>query len=286
MVYVLSRDEIIAKFNANQLLIEEPDRLFTQWASQAYAWNSPFQQCSIDLHVGKIYVPETQPNELGGAYSPKTDEHVLETGHTVMIRTKEKITLPDDIGGICFSPSRLALKAVLITNMGHVDPGYSGHLHFTAINMGKEPFTFRGNDIVCTMIFFQLRNSVPPFGSEHFTTVNNGASQIQIPTVVANYFPKLAKDFVDVTKRAQTIAKKEIDDAKLWQIGIPLLIALLTLIAGFVQTYYNNPLEKDVSQLKSKIEILESKQNYEPRIIDLENKLAKDKKTGKISHGN
>ncbi|GFO61926.1 hypothetical protein GMST_42510 [Geomonas silvestris] len=275
---VLSRDELIALFNANELIIEDSDGFFAQWAGQCYAWNSPFQQCSIDLRVGKIYVPETQPNELGGSYNPKLDEHVLDTGHTIMIRTKEKITLPDDIGGICFSPSRLALKAVLITNMGHVDPGYSGHLHFTAINMGKESFTFRGKDIVCSMIFFKLGNRVAPFGNEHFTTVNNGSVQIQIPTVVANYFPKLAKDFVDVSKRAQAIAKAEINDTKLWQIGVPALAAALAVIAGAVQVYINKPWEREISQLKSKIETLETKQNYESRIIELEKKVLKPKR--------
>jgi deoxycytidine triphosphate deaminase len=147
-----------------------------------------------------------------------------------MIRTKEKITLPDNIGGICFSPSRLALKAVLITNMGHVDPGYSGHLHFTAINMGKEPYTFRMNDTICSMLFFKLSERVQPYGKEYFTTMKSSKEDLHVPSVISNYFPKLARDFVDVEKRAQSVAKEEIDKTKFWQIGVPIITALIIAI--------------------------------------------------------
>jgi len=137
---VLSRDEIISLFTSNALKIETPDNFYRAQAALNYSYDNSFQQCSLDLHVGSIYIPESDNGGPGSMTHPKTDDCVLSTGETVLISTREKITLPNNIGAICFSKSSMALKGVLITNMGHVDPGYSGHLHFTAINMGKEKF--------------------------------------------------------------------------------------------------------------------------------------------------
>lgn len=274
----LSREEIIDLFRSKLLEIDDSDGFIGTWINREYSWDNPFQQCSIDLRVGYIYVPETEPNSPGGAYNPKTGEHVLNTGHTVMVRTKEKIGLPNNIGGLCFSPSHLALKALLITNIGHVDPGYSGHLHFTAINMGKEPYTFRKNDVICSMIFFKLSEKVPPYGEEHFTKIGSDKEGISVPTVISNYFPKLARDFVDVEKRAQSIAKNEIDKTKFWQIGVPIITAVIIAIFSLSQIWFTKPWEKEQSQINSKIESLEKRLNYEVRIKEIENILSKRQK--------
>ena len=133
---VLSRPEIIALFNSQELKIETSDDYHSTKANLAYSRENPFQHCSLDLRVGAIYIPESKEGDLGSMSHPRTDDYVLGTGGTALIKTKEKITLPSDVGAICFSPSSMALKGVMITNMGHVDPGYSGYLHFTAINMG------------------------------------------------------------------------------------------------------------------------------------------------------
>jgi deoxycytidine triphosphate deaminase len=265
---VLSRDELIALFNAEVLRIEHSG--LTEWANRDYSEKNPFQQCSIDLSVGHIYVPETDPEKLGGALNPKIDEHVLEAGHTVMIRTKDKITMPANIGGICFSPSRLALKAILITNMGHVDPGYSGHLHFTAINMGREAFTFRDGDIICSMIFFRLANEVQPFGPERFDPFITATRTLPIPHVIAQFFPKLAKDFVDVQKRAEAVADKKIKEIKLWQWLVPIITGVVLAFGTFIHLWINKPLEIEVSKIKEQIMAIEKKSNFEERLIRLE----------------
>lgn len=271
----LTRDEIIHLFKINELKINDPDETFQNWAERDCTYENPFQQCSVDLHVGNIYVPETKPNEAGSAQNPKTDEHVLETGHTIMIRTKERITLPDNIGGICFSPSRLALKAILITNMGHVDPGYSGHLHFTAINMGRQPYTFRANDAICTMLLFKLSGKVQPYGEEYFPSIETDEGKNKIPGVIKYSFPRLAKDFVDVNKRAQAVAKSEINKAKLWTIGIPVITSVVFLIGTLVPLVLTKPWEKQYSELNAKIEVVDKKLDFEKRIKELEIKVSK-----------
>ena len=267
---ILSRDELIALIRSKELKLDDSEGYINTWVDKPYSYDNPFQQCSIDLHVGYIYVPETDPEKPGGSLKPKTDEHMLGIGHTIMIRTKEEITLPNDLGAICFSPSRLALKAILITNTGHVDPGYSGHLHFTAINMGNEPFSFRSKDIICTMVFFRLSEKVSPYGKESFVNIPGGNS---IPAVIDNSFPKLSKDFIDVEKRAELIAKAEIDKSKFLQFGIPFLTALVIAAFSLLQVFISKPWEKELSQLVYRVESVEKKVNVEGRIKTLEEKI-------------
>lgn len=275
---ILNRNELIALFKSGVLRIEELEGTLNIWADRDYSWDNPFQQSSIDLTVGSIYVAGTESYDLGGTFNPKTAEHVLETGHTAMIRTREKIIMPHDVGGICFSPSRLALKAILITNMGHVDPGYAGHLHFTAINMGKESYTFRKNDVICSMIFFRLSEMVLPFGEEHFKIITTDKGDISVPAVIANYFPKLSRDFADVEKRAKAVAKSEIDRVKLWSFVVPIAITLIIASISMIQYWKNMTLETELKQLNSKIELLDKKLDYEKRIKNLENRFFKPQK--------
>jgi deoxycytidine triphosphate deaminase len=273
---IVSRDELIEAFKSGRLKIEDPDNEINAAADRPYALDNPFQPCSIDIHVGFIYVPETEPEEQGGALYPNTDEYGLGVGHTLMIRTKEEITLPEDMGGICFSPSRLALKAILVTNMGHVDPGYSGHLHFAAINMGKEPYTFRRNDVICSMIFFKLSHTVPAYGKEHFVEAP-GKAEKPIPEAISKYFPKLSRDFVDVEKRAQSIAKAEVEKTKLFQIITPILAAAIIAAIPLFQLWVTKPWENQINQLSCKVEGIEKTANFEGRIKTLEDKISQQK---------
>jgi deoxycytidine triphosphate deaminase len=264
---LLSRDEIIDLFKSGDLKVEHSN--FEDWVDQDYSWKSPFQQCSIDLKVGSVYVPETDSDQRGGANDPIMDEHILKPGHTVMVRTKEKLSLPTDVGGLCFSPSRLALKAILVTNMGHVDPGYSGHLHFAAINMGKEAYALRTTDVICTMTLFKLNNKVPAFGDEYFVEKKG----VKYPVVISNYFPKLSRDFVDVENRAKKVAKNEIDRTKFYQIGVPIISAIIIAGIPLCQLWINKPWEKNIGLLEEKIKVMETRSELAERIDSLEDQL-------------
>jgi len=282
---ILSRDEIISLFKSSKLKIDTPNNSHQTAATLPYSKDNPFQQCSLDLHVGEIFIPETQDEELGGMFHPKTDGYVLGTGETLLIRTREKITLPNNVGAICFSPSRLALKGVLITNMGHVDPGYSGYLHFTAINMGKEKYDLRADaDIICTMLLFQLTQDTPAYGNEYVKKLNIAGRQAEVSGSVYYSLPRLAGDFVNVKKRARDAAKEEIDATKLWQVRIPLGAAAIVGIFSLLQAYVVKPWDSETQKLNSKIEVLEKRVDYEKRLNSIEksiNEMAINKKNSR-----
>ena len=42
----------------------------------------------------------------------------------------------------------VADRGILITNVGYIDPGYSGKLRYAIINMGNAQFTLRKGDFL------------------------------------------------------------------------------------------------------------------------------------------
>lgn len=90
------------------------------------------QASSVDLTIGDIFLPETASAEDGGAEKPLT-RHNLKPGHTAVVTTFENLNFPADVAGFGFPPARVSKRGLLMTNPGHVDPGYSGHLAFTVI---------------------------------------------------------------------------------------------------------------------------------------------------------
>lgn len=281
---LLTRNDIISLLKKDEDIINDEDGFFQKGIDEDYSQESHFQQCSVDLHIGGIYLPEVKNKDRGDIAHPITTEHVLNTGHTALVRTIEKVKLPNNIAGICFSPSRITLKGVLITNMGHVDPGYEGHLHFTAINMGKSSFVLRHKDIICTMLLIQLNSDTVPYGPEvHKEDIRN--TGIEVPASVSRNLPKLSKDFLDVEKRSRTIAKNEVRKSQLWAIIIPILFVLLLTILTIFQNYFQKPWEKQIATINDQLKQIAYVKQYDEKlgdikeikekIVELENKFKK-----------
>jgi deoxycytidine triphosphate deaminase len=158
------------------------------------------QPCSIDLHIGEIFQPGVKPGKPGSAGNPKS-ELVLRTGQTAIVATKESIHLPGDYAGFGFPPSHVSARALLMTNPGHIDPGYSGQLQFTVINMGREEYVLRRRDPIVTLLIFKLAVAVDAdYATRHPSTATFAIEQRNID--------RLSPDFVDVQKRATHIARK------------------------------------------------------------------------------
>jgi deoxycytidine triphosphate deaminase len=259
---ILTRDKIIELIKRDKDIINDSEAFFQSDINNKFLKSSHIQQCSVDLHIGNIYLPELKENNRGSASNPIETEHVLQTGQTALIRTKEEVRFPTNIAGICFAPSRITLKGVLITNMGHVDPGYKGHLHFTIINMGKSPYVLRNRDIICTMLLIELNSNTEPFGEE---IIKN-----EIPYAVSENLPKLSKDFLDIERRSKSIAKNEVSKAKFWSISIPLLVALIGSSSIILQNYFGQPWKNDIDKIIQKVDKLENKIDISEKINEIE----------------
>jgi len=193
---------IVSDTDLQNLIVRPGNPLLTNFDAP-HNWQddkSLVQPCSIDLHIGPIFQPGVKSGRPGSAGNPR-NELVLRTGHTAIVGTQESIHLPDDYAGFGFPPSHISSRALLMTNPGHIDPGYSGQLHFTVINMGREDFVLRSKDLIVTLLIFRLAGPV----AANYSARNAG--HVSGP-ITQSSIDLLSPDFVDVQKRATDIARK------------------------------------------------------------------------------
>jgi dCTP deaminase len=217
-----------------------------------YAPTSPIQPSSLDLHIGTIYLPDTDAttDKRGNAQNPIRDWYTLPAGDTAVIRTKERIIMPANIAAFGFPPSHVSANGLLMTNPGHIDPGYSGTLEFTVINMGRTPYPLKIGDGIVTLLLVRLSgNCHTDYTTRNPPDLNPIAAETN---GTQSTLDRLSVDFLDVTKRAGDIAKTMLEEAKVaqdqlnnqaktdqerirnWTVGITGVIALLATVLPLI----------------------------------------------------
>lgn len=238
-----------------------------------FSKDSPVQSSSVDLHIGEIFLPspdeEMRPRQLPKAMN----QIILEPGRTAVVTTLETLDLPSDLAAFGFPPSRVSFRGILMTNPGHVDPGYKGSMRFTLINMGRENYVLRRGDVVVTLLLLQMQKPAKSdWGCRR-------PSQYQVPKPSREEIDRLTYQFLDVDRRAEKAAKKYVDQAEFRvKILSPLLAALVgALVTGLLtlgqQLVSNKPLE----EIKESIAKLEQQLS----VKDLERRIETLEKTGK-----
>jgi dCTP deaminase len=233
-----------------------------------YSKDSSIQGASVDLHIGNIYLPGVKEEDTGGTKSPKSD-HVLMTGETAVVTTKETLHLPDNVAGFGFPPSRVSFRGLLMTNPGHVDPGYEGVMRFTVINMAREAYSLRSGDRIATLLLFQLEKAA----HSGWRKRNPGGDEKGPSPISQVNINRLSKDFVDVDKRAKEIAKLY---GIAWSVGIT---AAVGLIVAVLQLFSSGRLfsRQDIEDLKRRQESVEydvkNRVNVEQKLQDFDNRL-------------
>jgi dCTP deaminase len=210
-----------------------------------YAADSPVQPASLDLHVGEIFIPGKRSSALGGHSNPENDI-VLRTGHTVVVTTLENLRLPSDVSGIGFPPSHVSELGLLMTNPGHVDPGYAGRMRFAVINVGKADFPLRQGDPIVTLLLFRTDRSPREDWKRR-----NPLSKPTRPS--QSRINRLSRDFVDIESRTRKL---------IFQTA--LFASAISAILGVVLTLGTNltiermkrlqDMRDDISQLKAQME--------------------------------
>jgi deoxycytidine triphosphate deaminase len=230
--------------------------------------DGPIQPGSVDLSVGEIYRPRVKSWFGKRSDSPLT-EVVLEQGETVIIRTKEKLNLPSNVAAIVFPPARVSTRGVLMTNAGHVDPGYRGFLHLTVINMGKQKYTIRTDDRLVSALFFELTSKAKKDWLER----RNGQEPTDSP-LMDTARNSLSRDFLDVQERARSEASKAVVKAALWQAALPIFASIVTaLLTVYVYSQQNSAaiarLEGRLAGLGADVNL----DNLDNRVSNLEKKV-------------
>src|ERR1044072_4165981 len=189
-----------------------------------FAADSPVQPCSLDLRIGDIFLPETKSGQGGSEKSPLT-RHALRPGQTAVATTLERLEFPSDFCAIAFPPSRVSFEGILMTNPGHIDPGYHGKMRFTLINMAKEIYWLERGKPIVTLCMFKLsagpscdfrerRQCVPAAAPSSLRNKFYEAlariwrfGRQPSTMVIQPTLDRLSADFVNVERRARTVAK-------------------------------------------------------------------------------
>src|SRR5262245_59218383 len=101
--------------------------------------------CAVELRIGDIFRPGTEPTKPGSADFPR-EGLVVSEGETAVIRTIESFKLSSAHTALVLPVSSVSLQGLLMTNPGQVDPGYEGHVYVTVINMGRQPYLLKRGD--------------------------------------------------------------------------------------------------------------------------------------------
>jgi deoxycytidine triphosphate deaminase len=211
-------DETIAKMiGASPPLVTDIDT--SDFASK----DAAIQPGSVDLSVGDIFRPKR--SRWSKKKQDPRSEVVLKQGETAVIRSKEELNIPANVAAIAFPPARVSTKGLLMTNAGHVDPGYQGYLHLTVINMGKEDYVIRRNDRLVSLIFIKLNKAA---GTDWIT--RRGGAVPTDSTLVDTAISSLSFDFLDVENRAKAEASKAVAKMTLWQFVLPLVASIAASI--------------------------------------------------------
>lgn len=227
---------------------------------------SPVQPASFDLHVGDIHIPRTRADERGGLTRPLHD-YSLEPGETVVVTTAEILQLNGDITGFGFPPSHVSFRGILMTNPGHIDPGYAGPPRFAVINMGSEAYPLRQGDVIVTVLFVRLTAAA----RRDWRARNNGQPAAGL---IQEDLDRLSRDFLNINERAREIASNAVKSAAfvgpIWAAVIVAALALLgSTLTAFGPLGWKDQVAEvrrevaeirksvEVEQLKGKIDQLE-----------------------------
>ncbi len=127
----------------------------------------------FDLRVGEVFVVEG-----GEAFLGESDRHtprvgsiarykeqkdvVLKPGDFVLVKTMEKVNLPENIAGI-FRPRSTLLRCGIILSTATASPGYSGELTFGMKNTGKNDFRLEMGARIAHILFFRTSENISSY---------------------------------------------------------------------------------------------------------------------------
>lgn len=243
--------------------LSQPDPIITGIelgaGAERYSTDAPVQPSSVDLRIGEIFTPGAKAEEAGSAAHPLRGD-VLAPGHTAVITTLEEFNFPDEIGAIGFPPNAVSSQGILMTNPGHVDPGYKGNMSFTVINMGSKPYTLQKKEKIVTLLLFKL--DAPAEKSWRRRHPDGPSSP---PDGVSKLLAVLSRDFMDISGRVKKAAREEEGFTRRVAYLAPIGIGAVGVFLSFF-----GPLKGEIDELKARAEVSGNVQALQKRVRRLE----------------
>lgn len=167
------------------------------------------QPSSIDLTIKLIHIPEDD----------KTKKcHSIAPGETIILEINEIFSLSNDISGIVFPKNTLSKNGIIMTNPGHVDPGYNGILTLYLVNMSKETYKLRAQDAVARLLLFKT------------SSITSGYQGSSVTQVDEEQLSSMGKDFAGLNTRMTSALRKVLAE---WSVVLFVIIGIMISIIGF-----------------------------------------------------
>jgi len=171
--------------------------------------------------------------EISARLSPyeKTEKQlIIPPGRFIFFMTKEKINMPLDCDGTLFMNPSTSNRGVHFFTLGHVDPGFRGHLTATLLNTTSRRIPLKRHEGVLYLIVSRLESPSKPHSEFHENP------QVEIGQAMKDLSFNMNPGFVLTTKDFAT--KKDLDSLRNILITIisvsftvlGLIIALLKLL--------------------------------------------------------
>ncbi|MBU1392341.1 MAG: hypothetical protein KJ856_13415 [Gammaproteobacteria bacterium] len=220
------------------------------------------QSASIDLTAKYFYIASQNRNISISTDLDKFafDSHHLQPGETVIIKIAEKFNMPKQVAGTVFPPNSLSSKGLIMTNPGHIDPGFKGYISVCLVNMGRNVVILDGKHKVATLILSALDHETEGYeGSESV-----GVSKQQISNI--------GNDFAGLDERIPKIVNKSVGKSAFVALAfVAVVMTLIAIIAPEITQYRTErkdialiskdlilPLQKEVFILKKQLQSSEA----------------------------
>ncbi|MBH2895164.1 hypothetical protein I5Q07_00795 [Serratia ureilytica] len=201
------------------------------------------QLSSIDMTVLDIY-PSSVNN---GKVIDGLDFYILNPGETVIVKIKEFFNLSNDLSGVLFPPNKLSRNGIVMTNPGHIDPGFKGYITVCLVNMGRCSVELKANQIIATLLLF--RTSEITKGYDLGEGVGVSSEQLQ----------RMGKDFAGLDERIPKIVRDTLTN---WA-------AIILTIAGIMLTILALAIPYVTQDKKGYYEMQEKLREQEAEILKL-----------------
>lgn len=222
---------------------------------------SPVQPCSLDLRIGEVFDPGAPLGKPGSTGNP-SNAMELRPGETAVITTQEECHLPSDLAAIGFPPNSVSSRGILMTNPGHVDPGYDGKMTFTVINMGEEKYMLVAGEKIVTLLFFTL----DPPASKNLRERSEGLPET---SKVESLLSVLSADFLNISGRVREAAATEEQKTRRLSLIVPVLVSLVAIFGSSLL------LRGEISDLKAQTSVFAESSKLEREVASLRRQLAR-----------
>jgi deoxycytidine triphosphate deaminase len=126
------------------------------------------REAGYEFLPGKLYptgeAHNGMPIDWTGPGLPPEANYAVRRGELLLVRTRERVRMPDDMCGFWSQLDRNSRQGLLLVNTTVVPPGYQGFLTCTFVNFGNASRVLKPESPVARLVFVKLDQPVQETG--------------------------------------------------------------------------------------------------------------------------